>query len=202
MRSLLQLRGALLLLIVPLAGCTFLGVGKRAAVPPPPKPAAVQPPAPETALSIPQTAVTLPSLQTLNPAAIPPVTAQAPAPEKPETPPAPRASRRSVGSPPKADPDPEPETPAPPAAPAVQEQAPIRPILSGEEQNRLKNAIEGRKREINDKLRHATKGQQSLVDRITSFLTQCDQAAQRGDYSQADALSDRALILARELQGE
>jgi hypothetical protein len=182
----------------------MLGLGKRAAAPPPPAPAAIQPPAPEQPLSIPQTAVTLPSPQPINPDAIPKETAQqSPAPEKTEAPPAPRAPRRSAAGPPKPEPEPEAETPP---APAVQEQAPIQPILSGDEQKRIQNAIDGRKKEINEKLGRI-KGRlsdhdQSLVDHIKSFLTQCDEAAQRSDYAQADALSLNALVLARELQFE
>ena len=199
------LRGSLILLIVPLVGCT-LGPRKQAVLPPPPKPVAVQPPAPDPPLSIPQTAVTLPSPQPVNPDAIPSVqTAQAPAPGKTEALPAPHTSRPKAAGPPKPGPEPEPEAPPPPT-PALQEQAPIQPILSGEEQKHIQGAIEARKREIDEKLSHA-KGRlssqdKSLVERINSFLAQCAQAGQRGDYSQADALSERALILARELQGE
>ena len=195
-------RFLVLLLILPLAGCT-LGASKQAAAPPPPKPAAVQPPAPDQPLSIPQTAVTLPSPQPVNPDAIPsaPV-AQAPAPPKTEAPPAPRVSRRTPAGPPKAD---DPETDAPPT-PAVQQQVTIQPILSPEDQKRIQTAIDTRKREIADKLSHArghlSKHDQSLVERIESFLAQCAQAERRGDFSQADALSNRALILAQELQGE
>jgi hypothetical protein len=202
-RSLAFFRGSLILTIVPLVGCT-LGAAKQAAAPPPPKPAAVQQPAPEPQLSIPQTAVTLPSPQPVNPDAIPqPVTAQVPVPEKTDPPPAPRTSRRAAATPPK--PDPEPESEAPPAA-ALTEQAPIQPILSGNEQKRIEAAIEVRKRETLDKLDHnkgrLSKHDQSIVERINSFLLQSDQAAKRGDYSQADALSERALILARTLPGE
>jgi hypothetical protein len=203
-RSFGLLRAAPLLLIVPLVGCT-LGASKQAAVPPPPSPAAVQPPAPEAPpLSIPQTAVTLPGYQEVNPDAIPQVaTAQTSAPEKPETPPAtPRPARRAAG-PPKPEPEDEPETPP---APAVQEQAPIQPILTGEEQKKLQDAIDVRKREIGEKLNrakgHPSSHDQPLVERIRSFLTQCAEAEKRGDYAQADALSERALILARELQSE
>lgn len=198
---------ATLLLIVPLMGCT-LGASRQAAVPPPPKPAAVQPPAPDPPLSIPQTAVTLPSPQWLNPDAIPKVEiAQvSPAPEKTEAPPAPRASHRTATGPAKPDVDPEPEAPAPPT-PAVQEHAPpIQPILSVDEQKRIQRAIEVRKREIDDKLGrvkgHSSSHDKSLVERINSFMLQVAQAAQRGDYSQADALSQFALILSRELQVE
>jgi hypothetical protein len=192
------------LLIVPLAGCT-LGLSKRTAVPPPPAPAAVQPPATEQPLSIPQTAVTLPSLQPVNPDAIPKVQVaqQSPAPAKTEAPPAPRVSRRSAAGPPKPEPEPEAETPPAPAQP---EQAPIQPILSGDEQKKIRNAVEGRKREIADKLSrakgHLSEHDQSLVDQIKSFVALCEDAEQRSDYSRADALSVRALVLAGELQVE
>jgi hypothetical protein len=204
MRPLLhEWRSLFILLILPLAGCT-LGASKQAATPPPPKPAAVQPPAPDPPLSIPQTAVSLPSPQPVNPDAIPAVqAAQAPVPEKTEPAPVPRVTRRTAAGPPK--PEPEPETDAP-ATPAVQEQAPIQPILSGEEQKKIRETIEGRKREISDKLSRVkarlSSHDQSLVDRIKTFLTQCGEAERRGDYSQADALSERAWILVRELQGE
>lgn len=190
-----------ILLIVPLAGCT-LGTHKQAATPPPPTPAAVQAPAPEKPLSTPQTAVTLPSRQEFNPDSIPKETVQevAVTPEKPETPPPQRVSRRVPAGPQKPEPEPEAETPAPAAPP---EQGPIQPILTGEEQRRLKSAIEERKKTINERLSRATGRQsahdRSLVERIKSFLQQCSEAELRGDFSQADALSERAAVLAQEL---
>jgi len=194
--------GSLILLIVPLAGC-LLHATKQAAAPTPPKPAVVQPPPPEPPLSIPQTAVVLPSPQEVNPDAIPHEPAQAPPPEKTEAPPPARPVRRAA-TPQKPDTDPEPvEAPPTPAAP---EQAPIQPLLSGEELKGIQNNIETRKHEIADKLAHIgghlTPHNQALVERIKSFMTQSDEAAKRGDYSQADSLSERALALARELQGE
>ena len=204
-RSFAFLRAVLILAIVPLVGCT-LGASKQAAVPPPPSPAAVQPPAPEAPpLSIPQTAVTLPGYQEVNPDAIPQVTtAQVPAPEKPETPPAAiRTKPRIAAGPPKPEPEDEPETPA---APAVPEQAPIQPILTGEEQKKIQDAIDVRKRQIDEKLNrakvHPSSHDQPLVERIRSYQEQCAEAEKRAAFAQADALSDRALILARELQGE
>jgi hypothetical protein len=205
-RSLALLSGALILSIVPLAGCT-LGAAKQAAAPPPPNPAAVQPPAPEQPLSIPQTAVLLPSPQQLNPDAIPPPVPAAPAapPVKPDPPVAAQKSHRAA-TPVKQDPEPEAEPEAPPtAAPVVQEQAPIQPILSGEEQRKIQNAIDGRKHTIAETLnraKHLSQHDQSQVDRIHSFLAQCEDAEKRGDFSQADALSQRALILSQELQVE
>jgi hypothetical protein len=203
-RSFAFLCAVLALLIVPLVGCT-LGAAKRAAVPPPPSPVAVQPPAPDQPLSIPQTAVTLPGYQEVNPDAIPQVaTAQASAPEKPETPPpAPHTKARSTVASSKSVIDDEPEVPPPPA---VQENTPIQPILTGDEQKRIQDSIDARRREIDERLKRA-KGQSSnhdqpLVERILSFMTQCADAEKRADYAQADALSERALILARELQSE
>jgi hypothetical protein len=189
--------------MVTLAGCN-LGAPKQAAAPPPPKPAAVQPPAPDPQLSIPQTAVTLPGAQPVNPDAIPPVqTAQTPAPPKPDPATPVRASRHTAAVQQKSDPEPETET-AP--GPAAQEQAPIQPILGPDEQKKIHDTIDGRRREIEGMLSHAkarlSSHDKSLVERIHSFLGQCTQAEQRGDYSQADALSQRALILAQELQRE
>jgi len=198
------LRGSLVLLIVPLAGCT-LGASKQAAAPLPPKPAAVQPPAPDPPLSIPQTAVVLPSPQPINPDAIPPVPQPTPVQEKTEAPPATKAKSHIPAGTTKAGQDTDPEPEAPPT-PVVQESAPIQPILSGIEQKRIQDAIGMRKREIAGKLGRAKGGlsiqDRSLVDRIQSFLKQCDDAEKRSDYSQADALSERALVLARELQVE
>jgi hypothetical protein len=197
----------LLLMTMALAGC-MLRANKQADAPPPPKPAAVQPPAPEQPLSISQTSVTLPDPQEVNPEAIPkaPAVQEVPAPGKTDPPPVPRATRRAATGPPKQEADPEPE--APPPTPAVLEQAPIQPILSGDAVKKIQSAIGDRKKEIADKVSRArAKGrlsthEQSLVDHIQSFLEQCDQAGLRNDYSQADALSERAVILARELQVE
>jgi len=201
----LQLKHFLVtLLILPLAACTF-GSRKQAATPPPPKPAAVQPPAPEPQLSIPQTAVVLPSPQPVNPDAIPAPPAQVQAPEQAETPP-PAARAAHHTNPPKPESETEPEAPAAPAAPAVQQQAPIQPILSGSEQKQLQDAIETRKHEIEERInrakRHLTSHDRSLIERINSFLLQSAEAEKLGEYAQADALSQRAAILARELQGE
>jgi hypothetical protein len=163
----------------------------------------VLPPVPEPQLSIPQTAVTLPSPQEVNPEAIPVVTAQVSVPEKTDPPPPPRVTRRAAG-PPKPEAEAEPEPPAP--APALPEQAPIQPILNGDQQRHIEDAILARRKETMAKLEHAhkplSKHDEDLVDRITTFLTQCEQAREHGDLSQADALSERALILAREIQVE
>jgi hypothetical protein len=196
----------LILLMVPLAGCT-LGTPKTAATPPPPSPQAAPAPAQEAQLSVPQTSVTLPGQQEFNPDSIPKAPAAAPvapAPEKAEAPPPVRISRRAAAAgPQRTETEAEPDPPAAPAAPAVQEQARIQPVLSDEDLRKFKTNIELRKKEIADRLK-GSKGalsahDKTLADRINSFLSQCDVAEKRGDYSQADALSERALVLAKEL---
>ena len=131
-----------------------------------------------------------------------------PAVEKAEIPPAPRVPRRSAAGPPKPDAT-EAETDSPPTPPpaAVQEQAPaIQPILRDDERIRIKNAIESRKKEINEKLGrakgHPSAHDQRLIDLIQSFVEQSEQAEKRGDYSQANSLSERALVLAQGLLSE
>jgi hypothetical protein len=190
--------------LVVLAGCN-LGGHPQAAAPPPPKPAAVQQPAPEPPLSIPQTVVQLPSAQPVNPDAIPaPPAGPPPVPEKSETATSPRPVRRA--NPPKPAETEEETPPAASPAPTAEEPAPFQPILSGEEKKRIQDAIGARRHEIDERLTrakgHLTDHDKSLVERINSFLTLAAQAAQRGDFTQADALSERALILARELQVE
>jgi len=203
-----SLCGLIFLLLVPLAACDMLAK-KQVAVLPPPKPAAAQPPAPEAPLSIPQTGVTLPSPQPVNPDAIPKIQVAQEAPaavEKPETPAPPKPVRKPAPTQSKQEAETEAETPAPPPAAAPEQPPPIQPILSADDQKRIREAIENRKREITAKLGRA-KGplsahNKSLIERIRSMLTLCDEAEKRGDYSQADALSERAAALVQELQIE
>ncbi|MGA2132480.1 MAG: hypothetical protein ABSH50_09320 [Bryobacteraceae bacterium] len=191
--------GLMFVLIMQLAGCT-LHDKKQASAPPPPKPAAVAPPATDPQpLSSPQTSVTLPSPQPVNPDAIPPVKTEAtPAPaEKPEVQAVPQRSTRHASSPQRSEAEPEAETPAAPA----EEQPAFQPILTPEEQKRIAGLIESRKKEIGAllvKAKHTT-ADQTKTQRINSFLSQSDEARQRGDYAQAESLSERAVILAREL---
>jgi len=206
LRLITLMRAPLVVLIVSLTGCS-LGTKKTAAVPPPPNPAAVQPAAPEQPLSIPQTSVVLPSAQPINPAALaqaPPPAAQAAA-KTADAPAPPRVPRRVVAVPPKPEVDQEAEAPATPA-PAVEEQPRIQPILRDDEIRQIKTAIESRKKDIRDSLyrarTHSTPANTDLVKRIESFMAQADEAEKLGDYTQADALSERASILAKELQVE
>lgn len=207
-RSLTFARLSVLLMAVLLTGCSLRG-RKQAAVPPPPKPAAQQP-APEPQLSIPQTSVNLPAAQSVNPGAIPPAPpVQQTTEEKADAAPDTKKPVRRAGPPAGATkPEPEPEqAPPPPAETVVVEQPPFQPILSSAEEKRLQDAIAERRRDIAGRLARAKGGRlsdhdQSLIDRINSFLRLSADAAERRDYTQADALCERAQILARELQVE
>jgi hypothetical protein len=190
--------GLVALLLTSLTGCTLFP--QKQAVTPPPAPAPPKPVAPEPPLSIPQTTAQLPTPQPVNPDAIPPAPAPQPTAEKTEAAPARPAKRPS----PKPETTQEAEQPAPQPAPAdTAEAAPFQPILSPQEQARLKNSIEVRRREINDRLLKNSKNpsphDKGLIDRINSFVDLSSKAEQRGDFTQADALLERASILAREL---
>jgi hypothetical protein len=195
--------GLTMLLFAPLVGCTW-HTTKPAAVPPPAKPVVVLPPPPEPNLSAPQTAVVLPSPQPVNPGAIPKV----PVPEKqpvekaeaPVTLPKPTPKKASTASvPPGGQPKPEESDPEVPPAPVVAEQQQIRPILTAEEQNRINGLIEANRKETSDRLNKAKGKPEALVERINSYKTQAEDAQKRGDYAQADALMERAAIMARDL---
>lgn len=191
-----------------LSGCVF--DGKKAAaknVPPPPapaaKPAALQP---LRSLSTPQTQVRLPEPQPVDPQAL----AAAQVPEEPaETPVGPRTIRRPVGprtiAPPKTEP---PQAQPPAAVPATTEEArpPIGEIVPPSETKRLQDSADGHKREIRQLLEQArarglTKRQEGVVGRIESFVKLSDQAQGKGDMREADALAERGLVLAKDLQG-
>jgi hypothetical protein len=185
-----------------LAGCLVHGKQQMAkAVPPPPQPAPQPAPQPlSQPLSIPQTNVILPPPQPVNPEAV----AAATAPEKPvEAAPAPPSPRRTSGAPQGS---PRQETPAvvgPPSPPAS-DRPPVEEIVPADEQKRLQESAENRKkaaRQLLDQMkgRHATQDQHRIIQRVQSFLNQSDEAAQRGDMRQADLLAERALVLAKEL---
>ena len=195
----LILIGLVTLLLTSLTGCTLFPT--KQPVTPPPAPAPPKPVAPEPPLSIPQTTAQLPTPQPVNPDAIPPAPAPQPTAEKTEAAP-PRPAKRPP--PQKPETTQEAEQPAPQPAPAeTAETAPFQPILSPQEQARLKNSIESRRREIGDRLLKNSKNpsphDKSLMDRISSFVDLSAKAEQRGDFTQADALLERASILAKEL---
>lgn len=184
-----------------LAGCT-LGSPKKVAVATPvaPKPVVDPTPAPPPGpLSIPQTQVELPKPQPLDPAALPdesPVLTEPPVPPSPVV-----RNPRRVDSP-KPAPQAEPATP-PAATPAEQRPA-FQEIVPAAELKRLQDRAIGRRNEANDILKQLSRRQQTTqknaVDTIRSFLTLSLQAEKQNDMRQADALAERAQILAKELQ--
>jgi hypothetical protein len=186
-------------LAISMAGCALSGKPKTAAaVPPQPQPA-VQPKAapPAEPLSVAQTQVELPPPQPVNPDALTAV--QPPEPAGPA--PAPKPARRTIGAPPQ----PKPEVAAPPV-PAEPERPPIQEIVPADEKRHYQESAEGRKREIRQvldkaKTHHITSDQNKLEKRIQAFVAQSDDAEKRGDMRQADALAERGLVLARELDG-
>ena len=81
----------------------------------------------------------------------------------------------------------------------------IQEIVPTSELKRLQESLAARTAEIRKVLeqaqaRGASKEQGSVISRIQSFLQQSDDAEKRGDLRQADALAERAQVLARELQ--
>ena len=178
-----------------LTGCVLRGK-QRAAAPQPPPPIPAAPPQP---LSTPQTQVQLPPPQPIDPAAL----AVAEVPIEP-SPPAPAVAAPAPAKPAAAAPPPKPE-PAPAAQAAPPERPPILEIVPLEEQKRLQESAEARKKEIQQRLQQAqarrlNSQEHGLVDRIQSFVKLSDAAAARGDLRQADALAERAQILARDLR--
>jgi hypothetical protein len=155
---------------------------------------------------VPQTAVELPSPQPVNQDAVPHPEAEQVSVEKPAPAPAPAPQQIPKKSPTSRGE----ETDASTSPPTVTEEPPaaarFQPILKSDEQKRLQGAIDARRHEIDDKknaaLKHPSLHNQNLIDRIDSFLGLSKKAAEVGDLTQADALSERALILAKELQVE
>ena len=120
---------------------------------------------------------------------------------------APRATRRAVGPPAIAPPRSEQPTPTqPPVTAPVEERAPIGEIVPASETRRLQDSADAHKREIKQLLDQArarglTRRQQSAASHIESFVKLSDQAEAKGDMREADALAERALVLAKDLQG-
>jgi hypothetical protein len=187
------------LLTVVMAGCVLSGKPKTAVPAVPvaakPAPAPTPPPAPP-ALSIPQTQVNLPRPQTVDAAALspdvpPPVEEVVEAP-LPTRPPARRTPATQAPVPPLAVPTPE------PVAPQIQE------IVPAAEAKRLQDQAQARRRDVQQMLdqlqrRPLNTTQQGVVTNIKSLLAASADAEKRTDMKSADALADRAQILARDL---
>src|ERR1039458_9796298 len=198
------------LLSILLAGCELRGKPAKSAVPPAaPKPvaSAAPAPAPLPALSIPQPRVELPKPQPVDPAALeteatppePPPAVAAPARSRRATP---AASQPAPASPPAATP-PRPPPPAPPPPPEPRKT--VQEIVSPAEVKRLQDQAQARRNEVKqilDRLgrRQLTGTQRNVVATIRNFLTLSGEAENHNDMRQADALAERAQILAKELQ--
>jgi len=181
-----------------LAGCTARAKTPAA------KPAAVKPAAPATPepppnLSTPQTQAQLPKPQPIDPLAWAVATTPAPDPNagKPAAPApnrTPRTTRVETTPPPPA------TTPAEPVRPQVQE------IIPATDLKRLQESAQIRKREVArilepfDRRRNLGKTQSIKVGEIKNFVKLSDDFEKRGEMRQADAMAEKAQILARQLQ--
>ena len=183
-----------------LAGCSLRGNPAKSAAPPAaPKPVVNPAPAPPPPpLSIPQTRVELPQPQPVDPAAL--ATETIP----PEPPPAAAPARSRRGIPAVSPAAGQPASP-PAAASPTEPRETVQEIISPAELKRLHDRAQGRRREANQILdqlgrRPKTSAQQNVEATIRSFLALSEEAEKHNDLRQADALAERAQILAKELQ--
>jgi len=182
-----------------LAGCAA-----RAKTPPltaaAPKPAVPTPPLRPTPLSIPQTQVELPKPQPIDPAALPAETQPAPVAETPPPP------RPQPAPPPRRSTPPRPETTTtPPAAQPESTRLPVQEVIPAADLKRLQESAQSRKREVARILQQVnpkrmTQAQKNVLASVQAFVTMSDDFEKRNEMRQADALAERALILARDLQ--
>jgi hypothetical protein len=172
---------------------------------PQPQLAVHTPPADEP-ISVAQTNVVLPKPQ--------PIQAEALATPPPEEPPAPEPANQTVKPrvPAAAKPEPRQQAgtqavqgPPPPPAPNPAASRPrIRPVESPADQHRMLTEIGARQQQVRDilakaKLRNLSDAEKSAAERIQAFLDQTEAALNDKDLQQAEALSNRALLLCPEL---
>jgi len=126
---------------------------------------------------------------------------QAP-PDEPEPAAPQRPPRRAVG-PPAINPSRQEPAPTPPAA-TEEARPPIQEVLSAEERKRLQDSAAERKREIRRLVemarRHPLSTQAGTITRIEGLVKLSDDAEAKGDMREADALAERALVLAKDLE--
>jgi hypothetical protein len=190
--------------VILLAGCSLRGKpAKTVVVPAAPKPVVAPAPAlPPPALSLPQTRVELPKPQPVDPAAL--ATEPRP-PELPEPPPAVAPARPRRTSPAASQPA-RPAASTPPAAtPPPETRETFQEIVSPAELKRLQDQALARRREANQILdqlsrRQLTATEQGVAATIRNFLALSEEAEKHNDPRQANALAERAQILAKELQ--
>jgi hypothetical protein len=191
-----------------LAGCSLRGKpAKTAIVPVAPKPVAAPAlaPPPSAPLSIPQTRVELPKPQPVDPAAL----ATEPRPPElpePDPPPAVAPARPRRTSPAASQPaSPAAAAPAAAATPPPETRETFQEIVSPAELKRLQDQALARRREANQILdqlsrRQLTGAEQGVAATIRNFLALSEEAEKHNDPRQANALAERAQILAKELQ--
>jgi hypothetical protein len=198
------------LLIVLAVSLVTVGCAAKAAhtapVAAPPAPLTTLTPAPEEPVSIAQTNIYLPKAQ--------PIQADAVAAPPPELPPAPEPLNQTAKPRNAAAPKPAPrqETgvqtvqgpPPPPVNPTTTSRRRIRPVESATERHRMLTEIAARQRQVQDilakaKTRQLSDAEKGAAERIQSFLEQTEAALKDQDLHQAEALSNRALLLCPEL---
>ena len=191
-----------LVLVLPLllAGCFLQGKQPAAqSTPAAPAPAAKSssPPPP---LSVPQTQVEIPPPQQVPEGAV--AAGQTP-PDAPQPAASQRPARHSMGPP-----VPSPAKSEPAAPPAVNEEParpPIQEVLSPDDRKRLLDSAAESKREIRRlvelvRQRHPGAVESGVISRIEGMVKLSDDAEAKGDMREADALAQRALVLAKDLE--
>lgn len=183
----------------------------RAKTPSPPQPASAnaEPPpesTPAEPLSIPQTQVRLPNPQPIDPDALatPPVNVPA---EPSKTRQANHAGGKRQGPQPASASPAKPEaaeTTADPPPATESQRPPIGPVLSDEERRRMTEEISSLLQDVDKMLGriaalHLSEAEKSSVDRIRSFHKLSHDALERGEIQAANALAERAVLLAQEV---
>jgi len=185
--------------VLALAGCAARAKTPAA------NPAAVKPTTPATLepprnLSTPQTQAQLPKPQPIDPLAW---TVATPAPDpnagKPAAPTPNRGTARI--------PVPRPETAPPATTPAEPPRQQIQEIIPATDLKRLQESAQNRKREVARILEPFDRRPRSLsgslkikVQEVRNFVKLSDDFEKRGEMRQADAMAEKAQILARQLQ--
>lgn len=188
-------------------GCAAKAARSSVTAPATPQPEpAVHAPTADEPISVAQTNVVLPKPQPIQAEAL-----ATPPPEEPPTPePANHTSKPRV--PAAVKPEPRQQAgaqtaqgpPPPPPANPTASRPRIRPVESAAEQQRMLTEIGARQRQVQDilakaKARQLSDAEKSAADRIQAFLDQTEAALKDKDLQQAEALSNRALLLCPEL---
>lgn len=189
-----------LALAVLLGGCLLHGKKPMAQnTPAAPAPAAKSASAPQQ-LSVPQTNIEIPPPQPVSQKAL----AAGQSPQDVPEPAAPQHTVRRTVGPPAVTPA-RPEPPPPPPVTEEPARAPVQEVLSAPDRKRLQDSAGESKREIRRlldlvRVRHLNDHEKSVVVRIEGMVKLSDDAEAKGDMREADALAERALVLAKDLE--